>query len=150
MNALPPAPDRAQRVRGIPGVGLRTADGREWVAGPNGRYVAIPVVEPHETIRVQSCARPGKWGNPWKVVEAFGGWCVANGYRLEPGTYETKELATAEAIRRFGELVRSWPDAMFDVPARADFLSCFCPLDGPCHVDAILAEGARRGQWGGG
>ncbi len=49
MNALPPAPDRAQRVRGIPGVGLRTADGAEWLRwGKGHRWPAENINGPTE------------------------------------------------------------------------------------------------------
>lgn len=63
----------------------------------------------------------------------------------------TKKLANASAIISFANRVMcDWPDAMFHDLAKFDYLSCFCPLDRPCHVDAIIVEGARRGMWGGG
>ena len=171
MNALPPAPDRAQRVRGIPGVGLRTADGTEWVKV--GKVFAE--IGGVDTIRVHDCTRPGRYGNPYRVVQnergtyvvmlgavvtddgtgswgGTGSWWTPFPERDEAQVREhTKKLANASAIISFANRVMcDWPDAMFHDLAKFDYLSCFCPLDRPCHVDAIIVEGARRGMWGGG
>ena len=154
MNALRKAPQRAQRVRGVPGVGLRTADGTEWVKV--GKVFAE--IGGVDTIRVQSCTRPGRYGNPWRVVEVDGIWLAQAGAQAgvwwandrECPFHQSRRSAVAATIRQFRKLARLWPDAMFHDLAKFDCLSCFCPLDRPCHVDAIIAEGARRGIWGGG
>ena len=215
MSALPTAPQRAQRVRGVPGVGLRTADGMEWLRwgkghrwyGPGqpyeagwviarcthqtGEFVRLSADDPgyelgnrwdacgrcavrFESFTVQSCTRPGKYGNPFVVAQnergtyvvtldgaviedgsswgGTGSWWTPDPERNDAQVREhTKKLANASAIIGFANRVMcDWPDAMFHDLARFDYLSCFCPLDKPCHVDAIIAEGARRGIWGGG
>ena len=210
------SPQRAQRVRGVSGVGLRTPDGREWLRwGKGHRWPAENINGPTEagwviarcthqtgdfvrlsedsqafdlgcewdvcdgcrdvfdTFTVQSCTRPGKYGNPFVVAQnergtyvvtldgaviedgsswgGTGSWWTPDPERNDAQVREhTKKLANASAIIGFANRVMcDWPDAMFRDLARFDYLSCFCPLDQPCHVDAIIAEGARRGIWGG-
>ena len=184
MTALPKAPRRAQRVRGVPGVGLRTADGREWLRwgkgcrwnGPGqpyeagwaiarcahqtGRFESLSADDPgyelgnrwdacgrcavrFESFTVQSCTRPGKYGNPFNA-EKPGNWAM-----MTEGWSTGQEFVEAVAAFRAITLP-TWPDATFHDLAQYDYLSCFCALDQPCHVDAIIAEGARRGIWGGG
>lgn len=181
------APLRAQRVRGIPGVGLRTPDGREWLrwgaghrwdpdsidtpSGPGwvrarcahrtGQFVRMDRDDTGiaweccddctemETFTVKSCTRPGDYGNPWRVENHTAGW------RADGPTYRRawgrKEDAVADAVAAFASHSRcglpSWPDMEFAVLATHDYLSCYCPLDRPCHVDVVIDEGRRRGVW---
>ena len=51
MATMMSAPQRAQRVRGVPGVGLRTADGREWL--PKGRIQFV-----HPLKKTGQCSFP--------------------------------------------------------------------------------------------
>lgn len=182
------APLRAQRVRGIPGVGLRTPDGREWLrwgaghrwdpdsidtpSGPGwvrarcahrtGQFVRMDrddtglaweccdACTEMETFRVQSCTRPGKFGNPWVVENHTAGWmAVGDDGPIRVGV--TRMIACMDAVAAFASNeergVASWPDVQFAVLARFDYLACWCPLDQPCHVDAIIREGRRRGVW---
>ena len=61
-----------------------------------------------------SVARPGKWGNP---------------YRVGP------EQTAASAVEAFRVLhVGKLPVAEL----RGKNLACFCPLDQPCHADVLL------------
>ena len=55
--------------------------------------------------------------------------------------------AIAEAVRRYSSDIDGFPNYEFRDLLGYDFLSCFCPLDQPCHIDAIIAEGAARGIW---
>ena len=83
-------------------------------------------------------ARPGKWGNPWRVGE--------------PGVPDA-----AEAVRRFRAAVIGFeangsfcrpvahPDSFIGrIIAGAPRhlagknLACWCPLDAPCHADVLL------------
>jgi hypothetical protein len=167
------SPQRAQRVRGVPGVGLRTPDGREWLrrggireGAEQREYAAIPgwhfVRCAHDSVHpacddcandelatfatVKSCARPGKYGNPWVVSRCGGGWLVARdrafgSYRSDHGS------AVRLAVKTFTRDCATWANGYFTDLATFDYLSCFCPLDQPCHVDAIVSEGKRRGVW---
>ena len=174
------SPQRAQRVRGVPGVGLRTPDGREWLRRGGRRegaeqreYAAIPgwhiVRCAHDSVypacddcvndematftTVKSCTRPGEYGNPYgvrapdqKAVNPRA-WCIwAGGERLG-FHYRSREDATSAAVFLFGKVLTEQDDAYFAELAKFDYLSCFCPLDQPCHVDAIIEEGKRRGVW---
>lgn len=208
------APVRAQRVRGVPGVGLRTVDGREWLRWGRGyRWDPHTLDEPcdpfwviarcdhngqreipadhwHRTelglrwqicadccgiegrFRVQSCTRPGRYGNPWRpskpsrLTDGTKVWTIErpaerpewthvhplNTDRNDPHNdlnWCTSLANTRSACRRTfqdGPLPR-WPLDWFEDLATYDALSCFCPLDKRCHVDAIIIEGRKRGVW---
>lgn len=64
--------------------------------------------------------RPTKWGNPHPL-----------------------ELGRAEAVRRYrqdllaGRLAVTVEDVQQELRGRD--LACYCPLDGPCHADVLLA-----------
>jgi len=64
--------------------------------------------------------RPTKWGNPHSI-----------------------DLGRAEAVRRYqedllgGRLVVDVADVRRELRGRD--LACYCPLDGPCHADVLLA-----------
>jgi hypothetical protein len=183
------APQRAQRVRGVPGVGLRTPDGREWLRwGPGHRWdpetvtrwnrpgwvvarcdhpgggLALPEDDGARemgacwsickdcndgglaTFTVKSCTRPGKYGNPWVASRCGGGWLVAQDRAF--GSYLSDHgRAVHRAVKMFAKDCASWTNDYFTELAKFDYLSCFCPLDQPCHVDAIIEEGKRRGVW---
>ena len=64
--------------------------------------------------------RPSKWGNPYKPSEFS-----------DPGG----------AVLAFRVLMESEPEniAMIKSELKGRMLSCFCPLDKPCHAD-VLAE----------
>lgn len=70
------------------------------------------------------CARPGKWGNPFKVGEVS----------------EFGDVPDAETAVMF---YRAWVDkglqraAMF-ADLRGKNLACFCKLEDPCHCDVLL------------
>ena len=67
-------------------------------------------------------ARPTRWGNPFAIGD--------------PGVPDR-----ATAVRRHRELLAR--DALLRARARASLagrdLACWCPLDEPCHADALLA-----------
>jgi hypothetical protein len=74
-----------------------------------------------------SVARPGKWGNPFRV-----GKDAAN---------------AAQAVALF----RDWAIAPYgSVPdpteLRGKNLACWCPLDQPCHADVLLELANREDQ----
>lgn len=190
------APQRAQRVRGVPGVGLRTPDGREWLRWGAGHrwdpetitrwnrpgWVVARCDHPGggveladddacremgfrwsvcdgcadgglATFAVKSCTLPGKYGNPYEVrapdTKAVNprAWRIWAGGKRLGFHYRSREDATYAAIWLFEQLLSGQADAYFTELAGYDFLSCFCPLDSPCHVDAIIEEGIRRGVW---
>ena len=70
--------------------------------------------------RASSSSRPTKWGNPHPL-----------------------ELGRAEAVRRYredllaGRLAVTVEDVKRELRGRD--LACYCPLDGPCHADVLLA-----------
>jgi hypothetical protein len=191
------APQRAQRVRGVPGVGLRTPDGREWLrwgaghrwdpetitapVGPGwvvarcdhpGGGLALPEDDGARemgacwsickdcsdnglaTFTVKPCdSRRSGYRNPYGVREPHNkawdptAWSVwDNGQRL-PQSFRSREDAMDAATFLFGAYLAEQTISYFAKLIGFDYLSCFCPLDSSCHVDAIIAEGKRRGVW---
>ncbi len=185
------SPQRAQRVRGVPGVGLRTPDGREWLRWGEGHRwdpetVTAPVGPgwvvarcdhdggglaladddacrefgfrwsvcddcangPMATFAVKACTRPGKYGNDYAVSGSGNVWGVVRNGVPASGIVASKDCANRKAVYLFGLVVGRWSASRFTELAKFEYLSCFCPLDQPCHVDAIVREGKRRGVWG--
>ncbi|MEN5062274.1 DUF4326 domain-containing protein [Luteimonas sp. TWI1416] len=63
-------------------------------------------------------ARPGRWGNPYRIgVDGDRAICVA----------------------RYAAHMATCADAPDLAPLRGRNLACWCPLDGPCHADVLLA-----------
>lgn len=88
---------------------------------------------PANTVNV---ARPGKWGNQWKVgLVACGcraaGECTHNTFRCE---------TAAEAAAAYREL-RCFPGSktMREIhELKGKNLACWCPLGQACHADVLL------------
>lgn len=91
-------------------------------------------------------SRPSKWGNPFKVG-GIAEWGTGERYSRR---VVSRIDSSAKAVRLF----RNWmtdlhgdryyfhlPTApMFDLDElRGRDLACWCPLDQPCHADALLA-----------
>ena len=90
---------------------------------------------PPETVVV---ARPGKWGNPFRIGDTAERWG-------EPNIFESLRIvdaATAVALHReWLELhLAQHPEIM--LPAldelRGKNLACWCSLGAPCHADTLL------------
>lgn len=81
-------------------------------------------------------ARPSRWGNPFPLEEV----------RAEHPDLPDHELRGI-AVGRFRAMVEGDADGRGGYPALADIraelagrdLACWCPLDGPCHADVLLA-----------
>ena len=93
-------------------------------------------------------ARPSRWGNPFAVADV-----------LARGEAATPAAARALVVERFADAVRRGPDSPWWTPDHAAHLTwirdhvgelagrdlaCWCPLDGPCHADVLLALAAPR------
>jgi uncharacterized protein DUF4326 len=92
--------------------------------------------------------RPTRFGNPYRLVRQDTGWAVQFGdHGGSVGTFHN----AAEARRYAAEAFRVW----INLPEQADTrrlfrallhgrdLTCWCPLDEPCHAD-VLIELARQ------
>lgn len=83
---------------------------------------------PPDTVSV---ARPGKFGNPFKVGELR---------PVPPDGVESPRTA-AEAVRGFSDWIATPGNGMLELAMRdlrGKNLACFCPLDAPCHADVLL------------
>ena len=75
-----------------------------------------------QPVNTKYCGRPTEWGNPFPIGE---------------------EYTRTEALEAFREAF--WAHELPVTPARArtelaahDYLSCWCRLDQPCHVDEYI------------
>lgn len=96
---------------------------------------------PENTVSV---ARPGKWGNPFQLLNEEGFPLIID------------RRTGAGVFKRVGDEVRDWswdeaPQAVVDTfreraidglpnlsALRGKNLACWCPLDQPCHSDVLL------------
>lgn len=103
--------------------------------------------KPENTVVV---SRPSIWGNPYAVARS-GWWDVVRGDWV-CSSHATKANAAAEAVRRFEIAMRNGWHGLDSLSARRELagknLACWCPLDQPCHVDALLeiANGTSVGD----
>lgn len=98
-----------------------------------------------------NCARPGRFGNPFRVIEIDGAWFV-DGPDRTLGTHigMPKEAATLYAIRRFRHALKAAQrgslgtvPGMLRIAKNIDQLigknlACWCKPGDPCHVDVLL------------
>ena len=99
---------------------------------------------PPNTIKV---ARPGPWGNPFRVGghfmvgdPDFGGffqmaWCES--FKPDPPKF-TKIADAAMAVEFFKRLVAIGFYNRRISELRGKNLACWCALDQPCHADVLL------------
>jgi hypothetical protein len=89
----------------------------------------------HETngLPAVNVARPGKWGNPFKV----GSKDRRTGGTLDPES-AVERYSDALVLGRLGFTEASAREAL-----RGENLACWCAPDAPCHAD-VLIELANR------
>jgi hypothetical protein len=98
--------------------------------------------KPENTVSV---ARPGRYGNPFRIGEWFTPRDVIG---PSPGRFEADRSERVRDRAHAVELFREW--LSHRGPGHEDFgtrriaelagknLMCFCPLDQPCHADVLL------------
>lgn len=74
---------------------------------------------PENTVSV---ARPGKWGNPFKIGDDVAG-------------LEGEPMDAQDAVHHFA-LFHASTLPVHEL--RGKNLACWCPLDQPCHADVLL------------
>lgn len=149
------APIRGQRRRGTPSLMLPgDPDGCGWIAMGDGLYQACGVnVAPwrhltRQHVRAQYVGSPTRWGNPYRVVKGRSGplgVITPDEQVVIFRTDCTAPRAAQVAVRGFrhhlDHLDRSKPPVVLArhlAPlVTADVLSCWCPLDAPCHADTL-------------
>ena len=151
-------PIRGQRRRGVPslvlpgdpdGCGWSERDSRRlkcryWLAGEwydADEPDAVPLT-------VRYVGRPSRWGNPAKVVDD-GGLGVRYAVMVDgpwfcEGLYADRAAANTRAAWVYESSSRKWvKDEPIELARHlaplvsADVLSCWCPLDAPCHGDTL-------------
>ena len=88
---------------------------------------------------IKYVGRPTKWGNPYRVKGEPDNWFVVEGE--EPlATFNQKEDAIDCCLELFREyIVREHKRGKLNIEdLRGYNLSCWCPLDEPCHVDVLF------------
>lgn len=146
------APIRGQRRRGIPSLVLPgDPDGCGWIAGEPGLFVPSGLGWGDRAPglrRVRYVGRPSRWGNPYRVVKGRSGplgVITPDEQVVIFRTDCTAPRAAQVAVRGFrhhlDHLDRSKPPVVLArhlAPlVTADVLSCWCPLDAPCHADTL-------------
>ena len=126
-GGLVTAPIRGQRRPGVPSLVLPgDPDGCGWFAIGGGEYVPFPSPPTGHPARerrtVRYVGRPTRWGNPYRVVKGRSGLL---GVITPTGQLLGAQRSPAVLARHLAPLVT------------ADVLSCWCPLDAPCHADTL-------------
>ncbi len=143
-------PIRGQRRRGTPSLMLPgDPDGCGWIAVAEGTYQMskpLRVTAAPLSLSVRHVGRPSDWGNPFQAVKRDGRWMVTLSAQIE-GDVPAVEMDATEhevmgaAVRAFKlQLDMGTPidQASYVAPlVTADVLSCWCPLDAPCHGDTL-------------
>lgn len=97
--------------------------------------------------------RPGRWGNPWTVVQTLGGWCLAVRGNTTTGMYATEAEAMQGLMKAYATWAEVRREQIVSELAGKD-LMCWCPLvdaDGnevPCHATVLLELAAGGGDRG--
>ena len=147
------APVRGQRRRGTPSLVLPgDPDGCGWFALGGGEYVPFPSPPTGHPARerrtVRYVGRPSHWGNRAKVVDDWGLGVrfavMVDGPGFCEGIYAGRAAANKRAAWVYESSSYKW---IKDEPIKlarylaplvtADALSCWCPLDAPCHADTL-------------
>ena len=143
-------PIRGQRRRGTPSLMLPgDPDGCGWIDVAEGTYQMskpLRVTAAPLSLSVRYVGRPSDWGNPFQAVKRDGRWMVTLSAQIE-GDVPAVEMDATEhevmgaAVRAFKlQLDMGTPidQASYVAPlVTADVLSCWCPLDAPCHGDTL-------------
>ncbi|MFD6400785.1 DUF4326 domain-containing protein [Nocardia sp. NPDC060249] len=92
--------------------------------------------------------RPTKWGNPYKVLRVDKPGFYPYGWRVRPEPavalvrhiWPTETAAVERAVALYRKnLIERIAHGSVDVTELAGRdLACWCPLDQPCHTDALL------------
>ena len=88
-----------------------------------------------------SVARPGKYGNPFKILNEEGWplivWKDGSGcYNSQTEPFTAWDTVQAEAVALFRERAVDGLPSL--APLRGKNLACWCALDQPCHADVLL------------
>ena len=126
-------------------------DGCGWIASGDGLYWPVgndPIFGHSKPVAVRYVGRPTRWGNPYRVVKGRSGLLgvitpderVVN-LRTDCTGSEAARVAVRGFRHHLDHLDRSKPPAVLArhlAPlVTADVLSCWCPLDAPCHADTL-------------
>lgn len=85
--------------------------------------------------------RPGKWGNPYKIGEdGTAGECVEK-YRAMLIKYTHKDGNMVDWILTSANI------RAVQLELQGKNLSCFCPLDQPCHSMVLLDIATNNPKW---
>ncbi len=80
-----------------------------------------------------SVCRPGKWGNPFKILAPAA--CELAAMIGDPFYADSAE----DAVAKYSEWIQTQPKLLRHlVELRGHDLMCFCAEDSPCHADVLL------------
>ena len=91
-------------------------------------------------LKIQYVGRPGKWGNPFKVVGQKGHWFVLNDYDEPLVTFDEKKDAIDFCVDNYKEYIKQ--EIKLGIlnldELRGKNLSCWCKAGDRCHADVLL------------
>jgi hypothetical protein len=90
---------------------------------------------PPNTVKVD---RTTRWGNPYALEYAYGAWKVVGPGGRVYGVWDYKPAAVRKAIELFVASLNDEECSAIRADLAGKNLACWCPLDGPCHADALL------------
>lgn len=93
-----------------------------------------------------SVARPGPWGNPFKVgIHGSAAECVAAYAKLIGADGAGTLIDNTGGRPAFEDRLRVQQHVRANIGSlRGKNLACWCPLDQPCHADALLEAANRK------
>lgn len=91
--------------------------------------------------------RGSRYGNPWTVVQALGGWCLAVRGNTTTGVYATE----VEAMQGLMKAYTMWAEVRREqivADLAGKDLMCWCRPEAFCHADVLLAlaNGGESGE----
>lgn len=84
--------------------------------------------------------RPGEWGNPFVIKRMFDKWLIIDtldgGYTIH-SEYCSRNFAIGVSVELYRSYLKGHWLSVVELFGY-NHLSCWCPLDQPCHVDVII------------
>lgn len=89
-----------------------------------------------------SVCRPGKWGNPFVIVEHWQFFGIKDADKNTIAEFPTREEAVIASV----EMYKKWLPWQIFLPfyeLHGKNLACWCKVGEPCHADVLLEVVAR-------
>lgn len=94
--------------------------------------------------------RPGKWGNPFRVVKEKGLWVVVNDENYGLKMVDTQSEALGYCMEFYKDYVlHEISLGVIDISnLTGKNISCWCKIGNPCHADILLGLANKKNVFG--